>query len=57
MGFAEDTSHAAEHALGQAKEAVGALTGSDGLRRDGQREQAEASVKAAVEDVPGEDPS
>jgi uncharacterized protein YjbJ (UPF0337 family) len=37
--------------IGRMKEAVGALTGNKGLKRDGRVDQAKGSVKGAVDRV------
>jgi uncharacterized protein YjbJ (UPF0337 family) len=37
--------------IGRVKEAVGALTGNKGLKRDGRVDQAKGSVKGAVDRI------
>jgi len=41
--------NAGEDAKGRVKEAAGALTGDEGMRREGKVDQASASVKDGVE--------
>jgi uncharacterized protein YjbJ (UPF0337 family) len=53
MSEAERTRLALEDAVGQVKEAVGDLVGSEDLREAGQEEQARANLEAAGEDVEG----
>lgn len=45
------TDHKAEDAKGRAKEAAGAATGDDDLKKKGKTDQASASVKKKTEDA------
>jgi len=51
MGISDKAKNAAEDALGKAKEALGDVTGKDDLKAEGQKDQAQANLKAAGEDV------
>lgn len=51
MDEVEKTKLAIEDAVGQAKEAVGDLVGSDHLVESGQEDQAKANLEAAGTDV------
>lgn len=51
MGIVDKAKNAAEKIAGQAKEAVGDVTGNDKLKAEGQKDQVKGSVKNAVEDV------
>lgn len=51
MGIADKLGNAGQDGAGRAKEAAGALTGNDDLKREGKLDQAAASVKDAIEDA------
>lgn len=51
MGLGDKLDNAGQDGAGRAKEAAGALTGNDDLKREGKLDQAAASVKDAVEDA------
>ena len=51
MGFDDKVDNKGEELKGRAKEAVGAVTDDDELKREGRAEQAESSVKQAGEKV------
>jgi uncharacterized protein YjbJ (UPF0337 family) len=51
MGKDDKTANKAEEIRGQAKEKVGAATGDDELRHQGQRDQSKADLKQAGEKV------
>lgn len=53
MSTSDETRNAAQDALGKIKEAVGGVTGHDGLREDGRQDQVKANLKAAGEDEEG----
>jgi uncharacterized protein YjbJ (UPF0337 family) len=45
------TTHKGEDSKGRAKEAAGAVTGDDDLKREGKVDQASASTKEKVDDA------
>jgi uncharacterized protein YjbJ (UPF0337 family) len=51
MGADDKTNNKVEDIRGQAKEKVGAVTGDDELRRQGERDQSKADLKQAGEKV------
>jgi uncharacterized protein YjbJ (UPF0337 family) len=51
MGQDDKTSNKVEEIRGQAKEKVGAATGDEGLKRQGERDQSKANLKQAGEKV------
>ncbi|SJM57032.1 CsbD family protein [Gulosibacter sp. 10] len=51
MGTADRAENKGEDLGGRAKEAFGAATDNDDLRREGKADQASASIKDKVEDV------
>ena len=51
MGADDKTKNKVEDIQGQAKEKVGAATGDDALRRQGERDQSKADLKQAGEKV------
>jgi uncharacterized protein YjbJ (UPF0337 family) len=51
MGKDDKTANKVEEIRGQAKEKVGAATGDDELRHQGQRDQSKADLKQAGEKV------
>lgn len=53
MGMFDKAKNSAEKLAGQAKEAIGDHTGNEDLEAEGQRDQAEASVKNVGEDIKG----
>ncbi len=53
MGMFDKAKNSAEKLAGQAKEAIGDHTGNEDLEAEGQRDQAEASIKNVGEDIKG----
>jgi uncharacterized protein YjbJ (UPF0337 family) len=51
MGADDKTNNKVEEIAGDAKEKVGAVTGDDELRRQGERDQSKANLKQAGEKV------
>ncbi|TPW78377.1 CsbD family protein [Schumannella sp. 10F1B-5-1] len=51
MALSDDIKNTAQKIGGQAKEAVGAATGNDRLKAEGQVDQASAGAKKVVSDV------
>ena len=51
MGADDKANNKVEDIRGQAKEKVGAVTGDDELRRQGERDQSKADLKQAGEKV------
>ena len=51
MGFDDKAENKGEELKGRAKEAAGAVTGDDSLKREGRADQTESSVKQAGEKV------
>ncbi len=51
MGADDKTQNKVEEIAGDAKEKIGAATGDDALRRQGERDQSEANLKQAGEKV------
>jgi uncharacterized protein YjbJ (UPF0337 family) len=51
MGADDKTQNKVEEIAGDAKERIGGATGDDSLRREGKRDQTEANLKQAGENV------
>ena len=51
MGIVDKAKNAAENTLGKAKEAIGDVTGDDGLRAEGKKDQGVAGVKKVGENI------
>ena len=51
MGADDKTTNKVEEIAGDAKERIGGATGNDSLRREGKRDQTEANLKQAGENV------
>ena len=51
MGADDKTNNKVEEIAGDAKERIGGATGDDSLRREGKRDQTEANLKQAGENV------
>lgn len=51
MSAVDKAKNTAQDLAGRAKEAAGSVAGSPSLRESGRRDQAEADVKMAAEDV------
>ena len=51
MGADDKTQNKVEEIAGDAKERIGGATGNDSLRREGKRDQTEANLKQAGENV------
>jgi uncharacterized protein YjbJ (UPF0337 family) len=51
MGADDKTQNKVEEIAGDAKERIGGATGDDELRREGKRDQTEANLKQAGENV------
>ena len=51
MGADDKTQNKVEEIAGDAKERIGGATGNDSLRREGKRDQTEANLKRAGENV------
>jgi uncharacterized protein YjbJ (UPF0337 family) len=51
MGVGDDIKHNTEKAVGKAKEGIGDATDNERLEREGQVDQAKASMKKAGDDV------
>ena len=51
MGADDKTNNKVEEIAGDAKERIGGATGNDELRREGKRDQTEANLKQAGENV------
>ena len=51
MGADDKTQNKVEEIRGDAKEKVGGATGNDSMRREGKRDQTEANLKQAGENV------
>ena len=51
MGADDKTNNKVEEIAGDAKERIGGATGNDSLRREGKRDQTEANLKQAGENV------
>jgi uncharacterized protein YjbJ (UPF0337 family) len=51
MGADDKTKNKAQDVQGHAKEKIGAATGDDALRRQGERDQSKADLKQAGEKV------
>ncbi|WP_083449804.1 CsbD family protein [Luteipulveratus mongoliensis] len=51
MGIADKAKHAAEDALGKAKEATGKAGDDEDLQAEGQKDQVEAKIKKTGDDI------
>ncbi|WP_081813876.1 CsbD family protein [Microbacterium sp. CH12i] len=51
MGIGDKAKHAAEDAIGNAKEGLGKATNNDDLKHEGQADQAKANVKKVGDDI------